>query len=215
MSATHHPSDVLIAAYAAGTLPEAQALIVATHGALCPLCRARTRAFEAIGGEVLDGAAPLALSAGAAERALGRLRSAAPDIVPPPAPVSDLPRPLADYVPGGYEALRWRRHGARIATAPVATSRDDGLSAFILRVHPGSSVPRHGHRGVELTLVLAGSYMDELGRFARGDLEEIDGNVEHHPVAGPDGDCICLVVTEGKLRLRGVLARLVQRLTGI
>lgn len=215
MSATHHPSDALIADFAAGTLPEAQALIVATHGALCPACRARTSAFEAIGGEVLDGAVPLALSAGAAERALGRLRSAAPDLVPPPAPVSDLPRPLADYVPGGYASLRWRRHGATIATAPVETSGKDALSAFLLRVGPGARVPRHGHRGVELTLVLSGSYKDEQGRFAHGDLEEIDGNVEHHPVAGPDGDCICLVVTEGKIRPRGIVARLVQRLTGI
>jgi putative transcriptional regulator len=67
-------------------------------------------------------------------------------------------------------------------------------------------MPTHGHRGQELTLVLAGSFSDEHGTFARGDVEEADEDVEHQPIADPGEDCICLAVTDAPLRLRGIAA---------
>ena len=53
MTIRHHVSDRLLMAYAAGTLPEAFSLVVATHLSLCDECRARAASYDALGGAVL------------------------------------------------------------------------------------------------------------------------------------------------------------------
>ena len=55
----------------------------------------------------------------------------------------------------------------------------------LLKVAPGHGIPEHGHGGAELTLVLRGSFHDETGRYARGDVADLDETVEHQPVADP------------------------------
>jgi len=76
-------------------------------------------------------------------------------------------------------------------------------------------MPEHGHGGSELTLLLRGSYRDEVGHFARGDLADLDETVEHQPVADPETGCICLIGTESKARFKSLFARLLQPLTGL
>ena len=49
----HHLTDDLLMAYAAGALPEAFDLMVATHISLCDHCRARAESYEAVGGHLL------------------------------------------------------------------------------------------------------------------------------------------------------------------
>ncbi|MEL7131794.1 MAG: transcriptional regulator, partial [Pseudomonadota bacterium] len=51
---THHLTDEFLMAYAAGTLPEAFNLMVATHVSLCDECRAVVESYNALGGEVLE-----------------------------------------------------------------------------------------------------------------------------------------------------------------
>ena len=95
---------------------------------------------------------------------------------------------------------------------------DTGASrakARLLYIPAGSKVPDHGHRGLELTLVLAGSFYDEGAWFRRGDVEEADATVEHQPVAGPEEACICLAVTDAPLRFRSLIPRLAQPFLGI
>ena len=55
---THHLSDELLFAYAAGTCTEAESLLVASHLTLCPLCRHRLEEMEAVGGALLEEAEP-------------------------------------------------------------------------------------------------------------------------------------------------------------
>ncbi|MNL80010.1 Anti-sigma-E factor ChrR [compost metagenome] len=76
-------------------------------------------------------------------------------------------------------------------------------------------MPEHSHGGRELTLVLAGSFYDGTGRFARGDIEEADETLQHQPVADEGEDCICLAVTDAPLKFRSWLLRMVQPILGI
>ena len=76
-------------------------------------------------------------------------------------------------------------------------------------------MPEHGHGGAELTLVLRGSFHDEMGRYLRGDVAELDETVAHQPVTDAGGDCICLVASEKPERLLGLFARHWQRVRGI
>lgn len=55
---THHTPDAMLAAYAAGNLPHAFAVVVATHVSLCDECRAALEAHQSVGGAVLETAMP-------------------------------------------------------------------------------------------------------------------------------------------------------------
>ena len=204
-AATHHPGEALLADYAAGNLSEGYALVIATHLSLCDECRAAAEAIEALGGAVLDALEPAPMrGGGAAARALPE----AAEEVRAPAP--DLPEPLASYV--GPEGPRWRRIGGGAKQAKLETG--GAASVRLLSIPGGAAMPHHGHRGIELTLVLDGAFRDGDRVFGPGDLEVATDETNHAPVAEPGRTCICLAATDAPLRLSG-LARLVQPFVGI
>ena len=86
----------------------------------------------------------------------------------------------------------------------------ESASARLLFIPAGAAVPDHGHRGMELTLVLQGAFADETDRFARGDVEVADQDMEHMPVADIGADCICLAATDAPLRFTSLIPRLLQ-----
>jgi putative transcriptional regulator len=201
----HHPSPELLLDYATGALDEAVALVVAGHVALCPECRARVRALEAVGGALLEAATPVAVPEDLRARTLAALdaphgrRAAAPRIrdLALPAPVRErLDRPL--------DELPWKRVGSFYEeyVLPVGAG---GRRVSLLRIPPGRAMPEHDHRGHEYTLVLAGSYADEEGVFRRGDFDAKESGHAHRPVAGDGEPCLCLVVLDAPVRLRGML----------
>lgn len=206
----HHLSEGLLTAYAAGTLSEAFALVVATHVTMCDECRARLGALEALGGAVME-ADSVPMDEGSLEAVLARL-----DAAPAAGPAAAAPRrgvlpaPLADYVGGDLEAVRWKPLGMGVRQAILPTAR--GASARLLYIPGGQAVPDHGHRGTELTLVLQGAFRDEVDRFGPGDLEIATDELEHTPVAEEGAPCICLAATDAPLRFRGLMPRLLQPL---
>lgn len=213
---THHLSDKLLMSYAAGTLPEAFNLVVATHVSMCDDCRARLASFDAVGGAVLETAlAPVAMGNGALAATLERIKSGAAVPKSPDTPARAtaggtevLPEPLRQYVGGGLNAVTWRPVGGGVRQAILPTSRH--ASARLLHIPAGVAVPDHGHQGLELTLVLQGAFADGSERFARGDIEIADQDLEHTPVAESGLDCICLAATDAPLRFRGLIPRLAQ-----
>jgi len=118
------------------------------------------------------------------------------------------PAPLRDYVGGGVEAVNWRPVAGGVRQAILPTSKD--ASVRLLHIPAGAAVPDHGHRGVELTLVLQGAYRDGDEIFARGDVEVATQDLTHTPVAEPGLDCICLAATDARLKFSGLLPRLAQ-----
>jgi putative transcriptional regulator len=201
-------------AYAAGSLAEPQALLVATHLSLCGECREAVGEMEALGGALLDRLPPAEVAPEAIERVLARL-----DEPPPPTTriaVSDpvLPAPLRAYVGRGIDAVAWTRlaRGIEEFRLPIPNTR--GFTTRLIRVAAGREIPSHGHDGDELTLVLAGGFTDGGVSFRRGDVAGADPSISHRPVADADGACICLVVTEGKLRFSGPLGPLLTYFRG-
>ena len=74
---------------------------------------------------------------------------------------------------------------------------------------PGRVMPSHTHDGSEVTLVLRGGFSDPTGHYRRGDIAIADRDLDHHPRADDDEDCICFAVIDAPLRLTGPLAPLV------
>jgi putative transcriptional regulator len=204
----HHLTEALLMSYSAGTLPEAFNLAVAAHVSMCDQCRAALDSYDAVGG-VLMGSDEAELAEDSFAKTMARISSGAPKARPIVVdPV--LPGPLADYVGGGIDAVKWRPAGLGVRQAILPTSQ--GAMARLLHIKAGVAVPDHGHRGTELTLVLQGAFSDEDGHFKRGDIEVATQEVEHTPIADKGEDCICLAVTDAPLRFKSLIPRLAQPL---
>ena len=219
MTITHHQSDELLLDYASGALGEAWSLAVATHLALCPQSRRMLSQIEAVAGALLESAPLEPVAASSFDSVLARLDEPEEEAIEVPAPLVGavppvLPEPLRSYVGGDADGLAWRRLGLGAYHLPIMTG-EDGATARLLRIPAGKPVPEHGHRGLELTLVLCGAFSDETGTYGRGDLQIADDSLDHQPHAAPGEDCICLAVTEGPLRFKSMTARLVQPWLGI
>jgi putative transcriptional regulator len=203
MSVAHHPSEAILLDYAAGGLGEGLALVVALHLTFCPSCRSGVAEAEAVGGALLEALPPAELAEDALQRTLHRLDERPPPALPRPPMVAEgglaLPRPLAERL-GPLRESRWRPMSPGVEHVEVLPPTAAGGHTVLLRSAPGAALPRHGHTGRELTVVLAGSFVDELGRFAAGDLAEIDDEREHRPVIDSAEPCVSVVATEGRLR---------------
>jgi putative transcriptional regulator len=204
MSIRHHPSAETLAAHAAGSLDLSRHVVVAAHLERCATCRKLAGDFEAVGGTMLE-ALPLAdMADDALTRALARIDGIAPDrrlSLRPPQP--GLPACL-----GRYPLGEWRRLGRGLEVRPILLSQPQTAKLFLLKGQAGIKLPQHSHGGDEFTAVLSGAFSDQRGYFGPGDFDQTDEGVEHRPVVTPDGECICLVALEGRLKLSGILGRL-------
>lgn len=208
----HHPDIATLAAFAYGTLDKAQSFVVAAHLHSCPTCRDLVRGYETTAGALLEDQEPAEMSMSAADVMLDMilhgasnerrtLQVATPDV--------DLGTVLQTYRDGPW---RWIGPGVHVhvLAAPPGETR-----LFLLKAEPGTSLPDHSHSGNELTLVLQGAFTHAGGRFAAGDLEEADGSVAHQPVVDDGQACICLVAMDGRLKLKGILGRILQPLVRV
>jgi putative transcriptional regulator len=208
----HHLTDPLLMAYSAGTLPEAFNLIVAAHISMCDECRARAASFDSVGGALLEEAEAVDLSDGSFAETMRLITSGALAPLPKPArPVpgkSVLPAPVRDYIGGDLDAVKWQSIGMGVKQSILPTSKD--ASIRLLYIPAGTAVPDHGHRGLELTLVLQGAFVDETDRFGPGDIEIADEELTHTPIADIGEDCICLAATDAPLRFNKLIPRIAQ-----
>jgi putative transcriptional regulator len=220
VSINHHPSETTLLAYATGQLAEGLSLVVAMHLVWCDRCRNAVTAAETIGGVLLSQTEPEEISADLLIRTMKKLdcrplagiSNQAQRALPRALAGLKVAEPLRSYVESSG-APRWRRLGPGISYMQVLSCGGGG-TVRLIRVAPGIGLPRHSHTGTELAVVLSGSYDDEIGRFAEGDLADHDEHVTHSPYADARYGCICLIATEGPLRFENFIMRMVQPFTG-
>jgi putative transcriptional regulator len=212
----HHPGIDLLTDYAAGTLAESVALVIACHASLCPACRAQVAKLEAVGGALIGELAPAALDDDALARALARIERPDPERAEPAAPALDsetravVPAPARRYLDRGLARLKWRWRGPALREAALAVP-GAGFRASLFRMKPGASAPRHTHSGHEYTLVLDGGFADGGERYDRGDFALADASRTHVQVADETEGCLCLVVLDAPVRLSGLLGAVANR----
>ena len=204
---SHHIPDAMIAAYAAGALPQPFALVVATHVSLCLECRAAYHGHLAVGGAILEEEDGIGLSDGVKDNVLARLDTA-DDPTPAYRRSGAYPAPVVEALKG--KPPKWRSMGLGVRQCIVGAGPEG--SVRLLYIPPGQAVPDHGHDGLELTLVLQGSFSDATGRFTAGDCEVADADLEHTPVADQGPPCICLAATDMPLRFNSFVPRMLQPL---
>lgn len=204
---THHIPEELLLTYAAGSLPQPFALVVAAHVSLCLDCRASLGAHQEAGGMILDGLDGAEVTRG--------LKSATMGLLDAPLEAESV-YPRSGCFPGPVMAAlkgrppRWKPLGMGVRQSIL--SADESGSVRLLSIPPAQAVPDHSHNGLELTLVLQGSFSDAAGRFGVGDVEVADQDLEHTPAADPGPPCICLAATDAPLRFKSFVPRLLQPL---
>lgn len=203
----HHIPEPLLVAYVSGNLPEPFALVVAAHISLCVECRAAMEAHQQVGGVILNEEKCVAVSAGMKGALLDLLDVPVPE-EKPSRPKGPYPAPVADLFE--TETPDWRSLGRGVKQS-ILMDKGAG-SVRLLSIPSGMAMPDHSHGGMEMTLVLQGSFSDVQGRFARGDVEIADSSVTHTPIADEGDTCICLAATDASLKFNALLPRLLQPL---
>ncbi|SMO94028.1 ChrR family anti-sigma-E factor [Paracoccus laeviglucosivorans] len=204
---SHHMTDDILADYADGRLAQAFAVVVAAHISICDECRARVEAADTLGGVLLQDSDGVAMSADRRDRMMAALDQPVHDPIAI-GPSGIFPGAVMQALNGNPP--RWRMLGGGIRQQILID--DNKGSLRLLYIPPGRAVPEHGHQGIEMTLVLQGSFSDSAGRFGRGDVELAHDDVNHQPIADPGEACICLAATDAPLRFNALIPRLLQPL---
>lgn len=220
MTIVHHLDTATLLSYAAGSLDEGFATLVASHIATCDTCRAALREIEDVGGALLETVEASPMNPSSLDRALSLLDEHAdtPAAHTEPEPEDTrpgVPGPLARLLKGGLDDIAWKTVAPGVAKHVLPVSKTALSTLTLLRIAPGKKIPDHGHGGMELTLILEGSYRDVFGRFGAGDIADLDEHVEHQPVVDSPEACICLVATEAPTRFKSFFGRLLQPIVGI
>ncbi|GGC72615.1 anti-sigma factor [Siccirubricoccus deserti] len=208
----HHPSEATLVSYGAGNLWEAAAVVVGAHLIHCAQCAATVRLAEKVGGAILDSLPPAALAPVMLERAMSRLNEVSSDVAAKadaqhPRRVTAVQGEGHSILPSLLRNAEWRWLAPGIRRAVLLRQPDDG-TLHLLRVRSGTALPQHSHRGIELTLVIAGAFVDAAGHYGPDDVAEADEAVSHQPTAEGQDECVCLIATQGRLRFGSLASRL-------
>jgi putative transcriptional regulator len=210
MTIRSHPSEATLLAYAAGTLSSGFSLAVAAHLQFCKACREPIATWEGVAGTLLDAMPESEIADDALARTMARARSRETD--PQPARIQkveiggvELPRALAA---AGINKRRWIAPG--IWRATISAGSKTPAETYLIRLGANRKIPLHGHEGMETICVMKGSFSDVTGRYGVGDFLELDETSLHEPVAGPEGECICIISSESPPKMRGLLGWLMR-----
>lgn len=226
MTIVHHLDDVTLMRFASGDLDEAFAVAIAAHIELCGACRTALRAAETCGGHLFELTDTVEVSNTAFSQLRDRIEgddtlfsqeSHGPQNSKRRASTNEtsIPKPLHRFVGESLDKVAWTTVAPGVLKRDITLSSETTNKLYMLNIAAGREMPEHGHGGSELTLVLSGAYQDKHGRFARGDIADLDEHDEHQPKVDGDRPCICLVAAEGHTKPKGLFARLLRPFVGI
>ena len=220
----HHPDDFILLDYSAGSLGVARALAVSVHLSYCRQCQEQLKSLNALGGIILADSQPggsdsepqpeRAEDTWASDENFDALMAnltAEPQTSKPSSSghsSAGYHNPLERYLPRSLDKLDWHQQTPSIACYDLNSLVDDqGYGVALQKIKAGARVPRHSHRGQELTVVLTGGFSDGLGVYQQGDYIARDPSHHHSPTAMQNEDCICLTVLDAPMRFTGPFMR--------
>jgi putative transcriptional regulator len=206
--------DLLIANYVSGSLPEPAHVLVGSHLEMQSSAFTFAGLMENLAGDALEDCESLALKS-RNPRLDDIFHSSPPPLEPRPeaSAGSQLPSSLRAYTGADLPDIPWKTKLPGLRHHVITKSRD--LEVFLLWARPGRALPHHGHHGLELTLVLDGEFHDHRGNFSNGDVSVADETLDHRPVAGTQGPCVCFSVLFAPIALSGPAMRLFGDIIGI
>ncbi|PTP38069.1 transcriptional regulator [Vibrio splendidus] len=215
----HHPNAAILKDFVDGTLADSVSLIVSSHVELCEHCQqqvsmltaqAADTVFESDTSAFENDTARLKLSDSEMDAFLADDEefdfdaieqitadsSQAIEVTPEVQQVTvadttfTIPRAL-----NSVARKDWMNLG-KISRARLDFD-DEAHHTSLLHIDKDGQVPCHTHKGFEITLLLEGSFEDEMGVYNKGDFIWLDGGHTHQP-ATKEG-CVCLTVSSDAL----------------
>ena len=208
--------DEWLLSYAAGALSEGHAMIVSAHAAYHAEVGQKIADAEAIGGALLEDQDTSALPDGFFDDLMAKLEDEEmPEVTETTALDKSIPASLAAYLGKPLDDMKWRFMGPGLKQCQLWTG-EGGEKLWLLKAKAGASIPMHDHSGLELTLILKGSYHVGGTHYTPGLVEVAEaGSKDHQPVIDDAEDCICLVVTEAPIKIHNWIGRMVQPFIGL
>ncbi|AIY64421.1 ChrR family anti-sigma-E factor [Pseudoalteromonas piratica] len=210
----HHPQLSLLKTYCAGELPAAISVIIAAHIELCPHCQQQVEAlttkvakeaftytheedFEQT--DLLEVDFASMIDDITLDDGIDEISVAEPLEVTLNQDNYYLPQVLRNLDLSSWASL------GKLSRSRVALD-DANLHTSLLHIDADGSVPEHTHNGFEITLLLDGSFKDEMGEYTKGDFIWLDGKHTHNPIT--EHGCLCLTVSSDSLHFTQGLSKL-------
>lgn len=228
----YHPTDNVLRDFSLGKLDDVLTAMVGAHLGFCDQCRQQVRQLDAVEAEVIfNGDQSVATN----EASQGQVQSVSEtnlaididalvedlveDVVSQPAAVETQParktltmnvQGRAIEVPAVLSGIversgAWNHVMGEVWQSPVAR-HGLGYQIDFIYMEAGGSIPKHTHKGREITIILEGSFADEQGKYFAGDFLVRSEADEHVPVA--TRGCLCLAVIDAPLHFTSGVARL-------
>ena len=215
----HHPNAAILKDFVDGTLADSVSLIVSSHVELCEHCQQQVSMLTAQAADSVFESDPSAFESDTSGlqlsdsemdaflsddgefdfNAIAQITadsSQAIEVTPEVQQVTvadttfTIPRAL-----NSVARKDWMNLG-KISRARLDFD-DEAHHTSLLHIDKDGQVPCHTHKGFEITLLLEGSFEDEMGVYNKGDFIWLDGDHTHQP-ATKEG-CVCLTVSSDAL----------------
>jgi len=214
---THHPSYELLSSFVEGTLPASLSAAIAVHIDLCEVCaknikhitdKAASNVFlheEKIYSDIKR------CTSDTPNQFESMIASITHDETVYKAIIKD---PLEIEIKGStYQlptALRSMSMSGWHKMGKLSRSRlnlnEGTIHSSLLHIDKGGSIPSHTHKGFELTLLLEGSFEDEMGTYEKGDFIWLTDKNTHRPFT--QTGCLCYTVCDDALQFTQGLSKL-------
>lgn len=216
----HHPSSELLNQFVQGDLATGNSVVISAHLELCLNCQEKAKELQAhaISSWVDPSTSTQQASSGKRDQAdIVSSIVKAPQIkseeIEEPEEIEievlqksiKLPRVLAKAAAAG---LKWNNAGGGISDAQIFL--DNETACEFIYMAPGSKAPVHTHLGSETTLILDGSFKDDMGEYKPSDFVVRDA--QHHHQPSSEEGCLCFAVLDSPLQFTQGLARLLNPL---
>ena len=215
-----HPSSELLNQFVQGELAAGKSIVVSAHMELCESCSAKAKELQALAvSSWVDPSSAMQSDQTSEADYVNMVAGIVTSSQIKSAPIEDLvevdidvldhsiklPKVLAKAV---LQGLKWKKVAGGISEAQLFI--DNETQCEFIYMAPGGKVPVHTHQGSESTLVLDGSFEDELGEYKTSDFIIRDAQHNHQP-RSKEG-CLCFSVLDSPLQFTEGLARLMNPL---
>ncbi|NOJ06776.1 ChrR family anti-sigma-E factor [Vibrio splendidus] len=208
----HHPNAAILKDFVDGTLADSVSLIVSSHVELCEHCQQQVNMLTAQAADSVFESDTSGLQLSDSEMdaflsddgefdfdAIAQITADSSQAIEVKPEVQQVT--VADTtftIPRALNSVArkdWMNLG-KISRARLDFD-DEAHHTSLLHIDKDGQVPCHTHKGFEITLLLEGSFEDEMGVYNKGDFIWLDGDHTHQP-ATKEG-CVCLTVSSDAL----------------
>lgn len=214
----YHPNDEILAQFVSGKLPAAINVAISIHIEMCECCQEKVGHLTKIAAEQnltnIVAEEPLSdfdldqmFEQIVIDERLDVVSTQAPKRLNLGSKQIELPNALNQLDLGDWSGF------GKVNRCRVKLD-DENIRSSLLHISAGGEIPAHTHRGQELTILLDGSFKDELGEYQKGDFIWLSAEHEHQPFS--EEGCLCYAVvtdplhfTEGFSRLLNPIGKLI------